>query len=781
MLRNYLKIALRSLWKNKLFSFVTIFGLALSMAVSVRLLTQLKSNWDTDHFHPHLARTFRLLTHETTGDEQSLWASVPVPLVAQLNANPFVEKTVIVRNGGYCNVQTDNGDISVELTYSEPTFFEVFGFKLLSGNAESALKSPKSVLLSEQTAKKIFGNKDPLGQTLMLEDLGTFTVAGIIQTPPLATHLPVEVMLSLVAAESLEKRGAITNLSQDWQAYKTTAVYTLLNATTTAPQLSQVLNGLHRKFDKTTLRFSAQPIEDITPWNPAIENDRHAGTNWLGILTSLFLMVALTVLAAFNYTSLSLARALARSREVGIRKASGAVRGQIVKQFLTEAVVIALFSLLLAFPLLEILRWVKPLSGNFGYSFDAYLVLGLVGYTVLTGIVAGVVPAWLLSSFEPVQVLRKMQNVNLLRGVRIYKFLIVVQFAVTTMLMVFFVVLRDTDNRVKAGLSVNVADHILIMDLKEQPYKTLEAQINQLSQVERVSVTSWLPLQFPAATCSLKTATRTHVLRYVSIDPATLPMANIQLSAGRNFSENTPQNGEAFVLINEAAARLIAPKPTDVVGKFVAIDSLSNVQIIGVLPNEAMQELRPIPCVFRYLPQNFTQIAIKVKPNTEQAVLAACQKIWRDNISDKTLNLYKYKQTVIGDYSANSFQDLFGFFCGLVMFIACLGILGIAAYAVEVRTKEVGIRKALGANNRQLVWVISKDFGKLLLWSGVFGLPAGWFCGTLLRNRMGNAVDLGPYNLLLAFGLVFFVGLLTVLSQTLWAGQINPAEVLKGD
>ena len=145
------------------------------MAVSVRLITELKSNWDTDHFHPHLARTFRLLTHETTGDEQSLRASVPVPLVAQLNANPFVEKTVIVRNGGYCNVQTDNGDISVELAYSEPTFFEVFGFKLLSGNAKSALKSPKSVLLSEQTAKKIFGNKDPLGQTLMLEDLGTFT------------------------------------------------------------------------------------------------------------------------------------------------------------------------------------------------------------------------------------------------------------------------------------------------------------------------------------------------------------------------------------------------------------------------------------------------------------------------------------------------------------------------------------------------------------------------------------------------------------------------------
>ncbi len=206
-----------------------------------------------------------------------------------------------------------------------------------------------------------------------------------------------------------------------------------------------------------------------------------------------------------------------------------------------------------------------------------------------------------------------------------------------------------------------------------------------------------------------------------------------------------------------------------------------HVQIIGILPDVAMQELRSIPCIFRYLPKEFSEIAIQIKPNTEQAVIAACQKIWRNNISDKTLNLYNYKQAISRDYATNSIQNLLGFFCGLVMLIACLGILGVASYAVEVRTKEVGIRKALGANNGQLVWTISKDFGKLLLWSGGFGVPAGWLFGTLMRNKMGNAVDVGPYNLLLGFGLVFLVGVFTVLSQTLRASQINPAEVLKGD
>jgi putative ABC transport system permease protein len=225
MIRNYLKIALRSLWKNKLFSFVTIIGLALSMAVSVALLMQLKMHYDTDHFHPHLNRTFRLLTHETTTDKISLWASVPMPLVSALQNVSFIEKTVTVQQQGFHNLQTDKGDISVEITYTEPAFFEIFGFKLLSGNAQNALTSPNSVLLAEKTAQRIFGNKNPVGQTIVLEDVGTFTVAGLIQTPPLATHLPVEVMLSLSVLEGLEKKGTIANASQNWQEYKNTAVY----------------------------------------------------------------------------------------------------------------------------------------------------------------------------------------------------------------------------------------------------------------------------------------------------------------------------------------------------------------------------------------------------------------------------------------------------------------------------------------------------------------------------------------------------------------------------
>jgi ABC-type antimicrobial peptide transport system permease subunit len=328
-------------------------------------------------------------------------------------------------------------------------------------------------------------------------------------------------------------------------------------------------------------------------------------------------------------------------------------------------------------------------------------------------------------------------------------------------------------------LSIKVPKDVLVIDLKKQPYQTLQLQIEQLSQVESVSATNWLPMFFSTTDCKLQIANKTHQIQYINIDPTMVQIANIQLLAGHNFSKiDAMSKIERYILVNESAAKLIAKKPVDAVNKYVAIDS-SNIQIIGVVSNESIPELMPEPCIVRYLPNDFSRLAIKIKPNSAATVTTACQKIWHNNVSQKTLHLYDYRTHLKSSSNFNSILYFFGFFCAIVMVIACLGILGVAAYSVEVRTKEVGIRKALGANNGQLVWTISKDFGKLLLYSGVVGIPAGWFCGTLLRNRMGDAVDLRPYNLLIGFGLVLAVGLIT--SQTLRAGQINPAEVLKMD
>lgn len=230
MLRNYVKIAWRNLWKNKLFSVVNILSLSLSMAVGVILFTGLKATFDTDHFHPQSNRIVRLLTQETTEGVKTNWATAPLPLATQLDRLSLVEKTVKVRLAGKHNLQTDKGDVPIDITFSEPSFFDVFGFKLLSGNAQSLAKNPASLLLTQKTAEKLFGNTNAVGQTIQFEKLGYYTVGGIIQDPPLETHLPIEAMLSIRSAELLEKKGAISRSSQDWGGFKSSAIYARLQS-----------------------------------------------------------------------------------------------------------------------------------------------------------------------------------------------------------------------------------------------------------------------------------------------------------------------------------------------------------------------------------------------------------------------------------------------------------------------------------------------------------------------------------------------------------------------
>jgi putative ABC transport system permease protein len=774
MIRNYFKIAIRTLWKHKLFSFVNIFGLSLSMAVGVLLFSRLKANHDADHFHPKLNQIVRILTQETVDAKQTKWATAPLPLATQIDNTSFVEKTVKVRLGGKHNLQTDNGDVPIEITFSEPTFFDIFGFKLLSGNAQSLSNNPTTLFLTEKTAKQIFGNNAAVGQTVQFENLGSFIVSGIIQDSPLQTHLPIEAMCAISAAEMLEKKGALNNSSQNWLDFKTSAIYARLKSDNNLAQLNQTLQNYSRKTDKSNLEFIAQPLEDITPWNTEIQNDNNAGINKSGIITLLFLILSLTILSAFNYISLSLARAFSRAQEIGIRKTIGASRGQIIKQFLVESTLVSLLALLFTMPFVQILMDKIP-NISFDFHIDFILILGLLSYGLITGLVAGAFPAWLLSAFQPVQILRKMKTVKILRGVGIYKVLIVIQFSVTIMLMVFFVILTDFERKNSATISSIVPPNVLTLDLKGENYENIQNEIGQLSQVESILATNWYYDALKTGACSVKQNNKIQTIRYVSLDPKTIETEHIKLKFGQNFPQNMPKNIEQFVLVNEAAAKLIESKTTNIVGQSIVMDS-TNVQVVGVMPNQIVGH--PVPLVFRYLPKEIVALTIKIKPNSELAVTKACQAIWKSNFPQKTANIRNLKERYSSEV-ALEMMGFFGFFALIVMIIAAMGILGIASYSVEIRTKELGIRKVLGASKATLVWTISKNFGILILIAGIFGIPAGLFCGNLLRHRMGSNVDLGFTNLFIGFGLVALVGLITVLSQTIRAGQINPVKVLK--
>lgn len=493
-----------------------------------------------------------------------------------------------------------------------------------------------------------------------------------------------------------------------------------------------------------------------------------------GIKTQLLLILALTLLSAFNYISLALARAVSRAQEVGIRKTIGATRGQIIGQFLTEATLISLFALFFTVPCVSVLmRYIPDMEVTF--SWDPILILGLLTYAVITGLVAGAVPSWLLSAFKPIQTLHKLKNVKLFRTVSFYKILVVVQFSVAIILMIQVVILADYERKNSAIINATVPPNVLTLDLKGEKYENLQNEISGLGQVETTLATNWYYEPIKMGKSSVTFNDKVLKINYVSIDPKTIETESVSLKSGRNFPKNMPQNTEQYVLVNETAAELLKSKSETLVGQNLLLDS-AYVQVIGIMPNEIIGQ--QLPLIYRYLPNEIATLIIKTKPNTELAVTKAIQSLWKNHFPGKTANLNNLKE---GYSSSRERIGFFGFSTLIVMIIAALGILGVASYSVETRTKELGIRKVLGASKIKLVWTVTKIFGILILIAGLIGVPAGLFGGDLLKKEMGSHLDLTLINISIGFCLVAIVGLLTVLSQTIRAGQIQPVKVLKAE
>jgi len=337
------------------------------------------------------------------------------------------------------------------------------------------------------------------------------------------------------------------------------------------------------------------------------------------------------------------------------------------------------------------------------------------------------------------------------------------------------VILADYEIKNSETISSIVPPNVLTLDLKGEKYENLQNEINKLSQVETTLATNWFYKPIKMGKSSVTLNDRILELNYVSIDPKAIETEGISLRSGQNFPKNMPQSTEQYVLVNEAAAQLLEARRMNLVGQNLLLDS-AYVQVIGIMPNEIIGETKPI--IYRYLPNEIATLTIKINPHTELEVTKAIQSIWKNNFPEKTANLYNLKD----DYKSSGERlGFIGFFALIVMIIAGLGILGIASYSVETSTKELGIRKILGASKIDLVWGVTRNFGILILIAGLIGVPAGLFGGNLFRQDLGSQVDLSFINVSIGFALVAIVGLLTVLSQTIRAGQIEPVKVLKAE
>lgn len=792
MFRNYLKIAWRNLWKHKLFSFINVFGLASGLVVCFLAIAHVKSTLDYDNFHSNRDRIYRIITDVTSlNNDRTGYATSPLSLADVLKRNyGFVEETVrIIR---FREEMTGNYKrLNVEVFAADPGFSTVFGFQLEEGRPAT---EPRTAVLTRKTAERYFGTANPIGQVLEHVNLGPVTITGVLANLPPNTHLKFDVLLSLATYLPTTQRDPYWG----WQQYDNGYTYVLLKPTATAENLQHVLpfivkratQGLRLPNEKS-YSLRAQSLTQISPAREMLRssmNVQHYGE----LLAELFIGLTTLLLAGFNYVNLTLARSIGRAREVGVRKVVGALRWQLMGQFMVESVVLSLLALGLAYGMAEVIRPMPAVQQWFmgGLSWDIRLWLILIGFTLVTGILAGLAPARILSGFEPAQVFRSYTGLRVLRGLSFRKSLIVAQFTISLIAMIVLLTLtRQFQYLAKADYGFR-RERLLTIPIGNQPPQRLINELSQLAGVEHVSATSELLSEFGDSRFVSRERNGRDSARAIAfaVDSNFVRTMGLTLVAGRNLPTNgqTASRGQVsrFILVNEEAVRKFQlGNPSEAVGRSLWLNDSIDVLIAGVLKNFQFATLsQPIrPLLLLHQPSRFRYISVAVARGGEQTVLAETERIWKRLLPYEPFMGEWYDDILYRRYDRSEDTHLLTLLIGMALSIACLGLLGIVTYNTQMRVKEVGIRKVMGATVTQIVALLSWGFLKLLLIAGLIAYPLGYLAGRALLYNFAYRVSIGLETIGLCFGILLIIGSLTIGIRTYRAALANPADSLRSE
>ncbi|MRS64277.1 ABC transporter permease [Larkinella terrae] len=794
MFRNYVLIAFRNLWKHKLFSFINIVGLASGIMVCLLALIDIKGAFDYGNFHPNSDRTYRILTDVTANDNQTAaFATTPLPLAEGLKREyGFVENTTrVIRE--YTEFTVDQKKLGDYYCAVDPGFFTILGYKLATGQPAT---EPHTAVVTPQTAEKFFGLSNPIGKVIHTKEFGSITITGVFKELPIRSHLRFGLVISMPTLLTENRKQQQT----DWKQYTSGYTYVLLKKGSSAAQLEKVLPTIAARATKDIrfksekgYTFRAQSMIRLSPSREDLEMGTWEQT-WGKLVTEMAVGLLTLLLAVFNYVNLTLARSLSRAREVGIRKVSGAVRWQLMGQFMAESVVLSMFALGVAYlflMLIEPMPFVQQwLIG--GVELDTSLWAVFVGFSVLTGLLAGFVPARVLSGFRPAQVLRSQTGLKVFRGITLRKSLIVAQFAIALIAMIALLSMARQQQYMATADYGFRSERILNIPLNNIPYQRLANELNRIPGVERVSATSEL---FGSHGGDLrkvrhqKTGGDSVTVFVTAIDPHFIDNMELTLLVGQNLPEmavDTAGEGSSgrFVLVNEEAVKSFRMgNPREVVGQSLWLNDSTEVQIAGVIKDFRFTTFNwPIkPLILKYQPKRFRYVNVRIAEGTTDATLAGVQRVWK-NLNPREPFVGEWYSDFL--YKRHSHEDDVNFMSlltALAFSIACLGLLGMVTYTTETRIKEVGIRKVMGAQVRQIIWLLSWDFVKLLLIAGGIALPLGYLAGMAFLINFAYHVSIGFETLGGCIGLLLGLGGLTIGFRTYRAALSNPADSLRSE
>lgn len=789
MLKNYFKVAIRSLSKQKLFTIVNIVGLSAGMSIGILFITMISFVQTYDSFHENGSDIYRIITKVDDKVKNKDWASAPVPL-AQILEDEYSGYGEIVKINKTLNAEAEYNSKKLPLKglFVDSNFLKVFSFELLSG--ENHLKDPSTILITESFAKRMFHDESPLGNVIDLGDLGEFTVKGILKDVPKNSHMWFEALIPHSVFISRDPGNVAATNPKAWTEFYNNYIYLLLPRESSIPTLNNNLAAIseqkYEAIDAYDVKFKLQHLSDIAL---GTDTGNELGTSWGIEIFMISISITLLILlpACFNYTNISTARALGRAKEIGMRKVVGGVKKQIFLQFILETVIISLLSLIGAYLIFSLIRG----------EFQSMLVAGVTSldfsitplnlfysiiFAILTGVLAGIFPAIHFSKIKPIAALRKTAKSQILGKVNMQKSLLVIQFALSfgfIMGVVVFIDQYTTAINYDLGFS---EENILDIELQDVEAENARASFDKLASIQQVSMSShvlgvnsneqiWMPHNDDSVQVS-----------QVFVDNNYLSNLDIALVAGDNF-ERSLNNREQSIIVNEEFTKIKGfDSPQSAIGHPVAINDSVELKITGVMEDFHFQNLsRKIqPLIFRNNEKYFNYANVKIVSDDITGSIMNIEDEW------KQLSTMKMQAKFFSDEIDEAFDiytnvvKIFIFLGLLAITISCLGLLSMVVFSTQNRTKEVGIRKVMGAPVFNVTYLLTKDFFKLMILGAVISIPISYMLfSVMISQQNAYSTGIGIWPVIISLLILLGLGLITVISQTWKVASSNPTDTLR--
>ena len=806
MINNYFKIAFRNLWKNKGFSAINIVGLAIGIATCLIIMLFVTNELGYDRFNKKADRIARVYFQGQIQGEKLKESSVMAPVArAMMREFPEVEDATRLRYAGFPKVLSNNQVFKDDaFGYADANFFQVFTLPFIKGDMKTALAEPNTVVVTKDVAKKYFGYADAIGKTISLKDgdnKAPMRVTGVIENIPQNSHFRFGLLASMAGLEESKQQNWMSSNFHTYVVLKDRHDFNKLEAKIPTlvdkyigPQMKDGTGQTLAEFRKSgsNLTFHLQKLTDIH-----LYSDFQGDTSRPGDVKNIYIFSAIAIfmllIACINFMNLSTAGASKRSREVGIRKVLGSMKWELVRQFLVESTLIAFIALLLSLLFIKLaLPVFNDLSGQqltLGFADHPLMIPALLGVILFTGLVAGSYPAFYLSSFKPVAVL-KGKFISGKGGVSFRSALVVFQFFISIILIVSTMVVYNQLSFIQEKEVGYNKDKVLVISGTWALGKNMNIFRKQLQEdpaVLSVSASRYLPAGpsdnnnfFVSSVQEPDKMVKT--LRY-EVDENYLQTLGIKIKEGRNFSIEFGRDSAA-VILNEAAVHALGWKQ-DAVGQTISRVSKRGEKefynVIGVVKDFHFRSLHerisPLLMVLAPDPGN---LVVKVKTANTAALVEKLQKRFKEYGAEDPMSYSFLDERYNNTYkSEEKVGTILGIFAGLTIFVACLGLFGLAKFTAEQRTKEIGIRKVLGASTARLSAMLSKEFVKLVLIACLIAFPAAWWAMSKWLEDFAYRVNIGWMVFIVAAVVALSIALITVSWQAIKAALANPVKSLR--